>query len=304
MTVADPWTIYWQADNQDSCIASASKTDAEQISRLWQKFAAGLANNSTILDLATGNGAVPLALLRGNPGLQITGVDLAQIDPVRFLSSTDLLESVTFVGGIDVCSMPFESGSFDAATSQFGIEYAPIEAALAEATRVVASGGSLNFLLHHADSEIVAPARTKLREMESLLSDGGVIDRLAGFVRGDVDMNELDAAGMMHLDGVAGRRADVTGQVFRGVNQVIQSVQQHDSEAALELVSSMTMRLRADRDRLTQLTNAALTESDVNSIGDALQQLRVEVHAMSPYCVQPGTDQEALLGWYLQCTKM
>jgi hypothetical protein len=101
----DPWSIYWQADNVDSCVASASKRDAEAIAQLWQDFAVEQPDAASVLDLATGNGTVPLALLRGNESLQITGVDKADIDPLKFLSAPGLLAQVKFAGGIDV-SMP------------------------------------------------------------------------------------------------------------------------------------------------------------------------------------------------------
>jgi len=139
--------------------------------------------------------------------------------------------------------------------------------------------------------------------MESILQPGGVIERLAEFVSGDTGFAELDAAGKEHLDAGAGRTAGVSGQVFEGVTRAIQCVRSGDSSTAKELAKTMTIRLRADRSRLTRLVDAALTQSDVESVGDQLRQQGIEVEILSPFHLQAGTDQQALVGWHLKGKK-
>ena len=295
----DPWNIYWQADNVDSCVASASKRDAEAIGQLWQDFAVEQPDSASVLDLATGNGTVPLALLQGQASLQITGVDKADIDPLKFLSSPGLLAEVKLVGGIDICSLPFEADSFDALTSQFGIEYAPLEAAIASAAAVLKSAGKLNFLLHHTDSEIVAPARPKIREMASLLQYGGLIHCLDAFLKGEQQMDKLEAAGKQHLDSGAGRSSTISGQIFEGVERVIQSLQQGDRRAAQELAMVMATRLRADHDRLVQLTDAALSEQQMQQVSNLLADAGVVVDLLKPLIIHESSTDKALIGWQI-----
>jgi hypothetical protein len=299
----DPWNIYWHADNVDSCVASASKRDAEAIGQLWQDFAADQSSAASVLDLATGNGTVPLALLQGNESLQITGVDKADIDPLKFLSSPGLLAKVEFVGGIDICSMPFEADSFDALTSQFGIEYAPLEAAISSAAAVLKTAGNLKFLMHHSDSEIVTPARLKIREMASLLHYGGLIHCLDAFLKGEQRIDELEAAGKQHLDSGAGRSSKISGQIFEGVERVIQSLQQGDRGAAEELALVMATRLRADHDRLTQLTDAALTEQQMQQLSDQLEEANVVVGQLKPLIIHESSEDQALIGWQISGQK-
>jgi len=171
VVATDSWTIYWQADHPDSCIATGAVHDADTISDFWQSFAQSTAAESRVLDLATGNGTVPLALLQGNTSLLVTGVDRADIDPKKYLASSDLLDPVEFTGGIDVCELPFAAGAFDVLSSQFGIEYAPLEKAVPAIATVLRSGGRLQFVLHHAASDIVVATRKKRKEMEGLLSE-------------------------------------------------------------------------------------------------------------------------------------
>jgi len=302
-STSDPWSIYWQADNLDSCVTSWSIRDTEAISQLWQDFAAGLDADAKVLDLATGNGTVPLALLQGNDSLRITAVDKADIDPQRFLSSPGPLREVDFVGDTDICSLPYDAGSFDAVTSQFGIEYAPLNEAIGPVVSVLKTGGKLSFLMHHADSDVVKPARLKICEMAGLLQPKGLISCLLDFVGGGTDAGELESAGQRHLESGSGRSSQISGQIFEGVNRVMQCWQDNDKKGAAELAAVMALRLQADHDRLSQLNDAALTEEQMQSFGEQVEHAGIIVSVSQPLVIHRGTSDEALIGWELRGEK-
>ena len=44
----DPWTVYWQGDHLESCIASISQQDAKQIALLWEELASQLSDASRV----------------------------------------------------------------------------------------------------------------------------------------------------------------------------------------------------------------------------------------------------------------
>jgi SAM-dependent methyltransferase len=69
-----------------------------------------------------------------------------------------------------LAALPFATGFFDAATSQFGIEYAD-RGALVEAVRVLKPGGRGLFLLHHAGGIIFEACRTRLQAHRHVLPD-------------------------------------------------------------------------------------------------------------------------------------
>lgn len=281
----DGWTRYWQSDRPDSCIATKSPDDVRPIRTFWWDFAANLDAGSRVLDLATGNGTVPQMLLEGNQNLEITGVDRADIDPARYLSQPGLLDGVEFLAKVDIGRMPFDDASFDAVTSQFGIEYATLESAVPEAVRVLRPGGAVRLLLHHADSDVLTPSRIKRREMESLLAVGGVLDCLNAHIEGKLDAAGLEAAGQTHLESDAGRSAKITGQIFDGVNRAVMSLNKGDRPAAATLCSTMMLRLSAERDRLKWLEDAAMTQERFDDIVAMLERRR-GVQTSRAVCLQ------------------
>jgi hypothetical protein len=188
-------------------------------------------------------------------------------------------------------------------TSQFGIEYAPLEAAISSVAAVLKPGGNLSFLMHHTDSEIVAPARLKIREMASLLHLGGLIYCLDAYLKDEQPLSELEAAGKQHLDSGAGRSPKISGQVFEGVERVIQSLQRGDRRAAEELAMVMATRLRADHDRLVQLANAALSESQMHQVSNLLEEAGVAIGQLQPLIIHESSEDNALIGWRISGQK-
>jgi ubiquinone/menaquinone biosynthesis C-methylase UbiE len=295
--MSEPWSLYWQADRLDSAEANHSADDAAAMHMFWRNLAAATPAGGTVIDLATGNGTVPAALLGENPELVITGVDMADIDPVRFLSAPGALASVDFHGGTDIRSLPFDDGSFDVATSQFGIEYTPLQQTIPEAVRVVAKGGVMQLLMHRASSEIVAPAATRRFEMDALLADDGVLQKLAVFVADDTPADDLEAAGEAHLASDVIRTAGITGQIFEGINQAIHLVTTGNRQGARELCATMQMRLAADRDRLQFLEDCALDKPGFDAVVTLLEANGVSTEAAGELRAGAGTEDDFIIGW-------
>jgi ubiquinone/menaquinone biosynthesis C-methylase UbiE len=295
--VDNAWTLYWQADRLESADAVKSDADYEPIRAWWRELAAQLEDGATVVDMATGNGTVPSTLLGANPDLKISAVDKAEIDPLRFLSNPGPLANVDFRGRVDVCAMPFADASFDAVTSQFGVEYAPLAEAAAEAVRVLRKGGVLQLLLHCDNSEIVMPARSRRAEMSALLADGGVLVTLRDFVAGAGTYEELEAAGQALRASGEVQTQGITGQIFSGVNQVIGFMQGGDRHAAAELCETMLLRLGADRDRLEALQAAALDEAAFGELVSRLESDGIVTDVAQPLRTGSSGDADFVIGW-------
>jgi len=67
-------------------------------------------------------------------------------------------------------SLPFTEDCFGAVVSQFGYEYGNSRCAVRELARALAPNARLSFIVHHADSAIVANNRARLNALLAFLS--------------------------------------------------------------------------------------------------------------------------------------
>jgi SAM-dependent methyltransferase len=168
----DSWTSYWRGGALHSCAGSFAGNYAGPIREFWEARFAELPGSAQVLDACCGN--APLSqLLCAHPAFterqaEIDAVDLAEIAPpwVDTLPTTSRAR-VRVHPRVDVALLPFDEGRFALCMSQFGVEYAD-PAALAELRRVLAPGGWLAALIHHAAALPVRIAREELEHADWL----------------------------------------------------------------------------------------------------------------------------------------
>jgi SAM-dependent methyltransferase len=171
------WDRYWHFDRVASCCDEAGRSNYDpRIAEGWRSWFAGLDSGARILDLCTGNGAVALLALEVSDSLgkqfAITGVDRAAIDPAQFaVTRRERLERIEFRGHVEAERLPFADASFDAVTSQYGIEYSDLDRSLPEAVRVLGPGGRLRFGMHAAEGSVVESTRAGLADADFLLDE-------------------------------------------------------------------------------------------------------------------------------------
>jgi demethylmenaquinone methyltransferase/2-methoxy-6-polyprenyl-1,4-benzoquinol methylase len=113
------------------------------LDRSWRRLAveAVIQPGDRVLDACCGTGDLAVAAER--EGGIVTGLDFS---PRMLERARRKSETVTWIEG-DLLELPFEDGSFDAATVGFGVRnVADLEAGLAELRRVLRSGGRLAIL--------------------------------------------------------------------------------------------------------------------------------------------------------------
>lgn len=298
----NPWTLYWQADNLDSCIASQYPEDIDSIKAFWRLLSERISADAKVLDLASGNGAVPSILLQASKALKVTAVDLADIEPSNYVSQAPELKKVSFHPGIDICDLPFPASSFDAVTSQFGIEYAALQHAVPSATRVLRTGGQLQLLMHHISSDVVEPAGKKRQEIDQLLAPGGVVECACAYTAGAVTSEQLEEIGQQYLQSAEHKTQAISGQIFAGVNQIME-LQATNPAAAGALAQTMQLRLRAENSRLQQLQAAAQSSAQIEQLCASLRDADIQINLCEELIINSRDRGDALLGWQLIGTK-
>lgn len=198
-TPQDPhahWSSYWAHGFLHSCGSAFTGNYGDEFSAAWNRFFASLPARARILDVGTGNGAI--AVLARDFALgharefEVHAADAAEIRPDQMSGAL----------GIDTTGIVFHSrtpaertglatAAFTAVTSQFGIEYADWPAAVAEVRRLLEPGGRCCFVMHHADSVIVATSLEEAAHADFLLDTTRVLELARRIMR---RLQRVDAA--------------------------------------------------------------------------------------------------------------
>lgn len=168
------WSVFWRSDQLQSCVPANESDDSDQLLSPWRDFFVALPAGARILDLGTGNGSVAsqaVAVSReASKQFSIHGVDLADIDPSRFVTSAaNLLREITFHPRTPMEKLPFADRHFDAVASQYALEYSQMEKSLSEAMRVLRTGGRFRFLLHADDGVLKSRCQLQRQQAATIL---------------------------------------------------------------------------------------------------------------------------------------
>jgi ubiquinone/menaquinone biosynthesis C-methylase UbiE len=252
------WGQYWQSGGQASCFAGAAAVDTGE---LWQPFIETLPSGARILDMACGGGALTRVLLSRADNPRVMGVDYApDLPPVE---GAELVRSA-------LESQPFESDSFDAVVSQFGMEYADIDAVLAEMSRMLVPAGRFACLMHHADGAVVQQAAQEIAALADLLAEGGIIHGAVELAR----VKEAGAASPALEQRVAQTFAAATQRPLTPTRKwaldFFAEMMEKQAEMPPEYLRNNTYLLHRELSglltRLEAMRNAAKTESEIQQL--------------------------------------
>ncbi len=245
-----------------------------------------LPGGSHVLDVATGNGVLPLHAWRWRQpfDLEVDAVDLADVAPTWWptLPAEDRAR-IRFHGRTQIEALPFETASMDAVLSQYGLEYADLTASTAELRRVARPGARLAWVCHHVDSLPVRLAGVELSHLKSLLADDGLLavalplldcfDRARTPAGRESLMGDREATALRdrfnalqgHLDreAEASECPDVIGDVRLQVQEAIRAAAQGGLAGAQASLQACRRSLEDSQLRLAELRRHALGADDL-----------------------------------------
>jgi SAM-dependent methyltransferase len=289
------WDRYWHFDRIASCFDGAGAANYDDgVAAGWRDFFGGLPTGARILDLCAGNGAAALIAAevgrREAKGFEIVAVDQADIDPPAYVTRhAEDFAAIRFLPGTEAEALPFADASFEAAISQYGIEYSDLARSIPEAVRVLAPGGMLRLVVHAAEGDVAAGARTVIAEADLLLDD---IDLTGCASRGFEALWAVERAG----DEAARPRADAAFAAFQeALARVARQVPQardptmfknsgavlldtfqrrghFDLEQLLAKTGQVESEIRAHRGRLAALIEAALDAAQAEALAAKLRE--------------------------------
>lgn len=279
------WDQFWQDSSAEASYIGATGTHSVFTDH-WIAFFQSLGQlppESRCIDVASGTGIVIQCARThfGDRMPRFTALDLssAAID--------QLTERLPGVEGIvaDAADIPFDSGSFDVVTSQFGAEYAGTKG-IEEAARLVGPQGHLALVLHCRPGAIHDECATSLHVADQVRSarvfplakamfqagfeaaQGGDYQRHERAVRKfRPALRTLQRAIDKHGVGVA------SGFVVRLQNDLEQiggRLQNYDAKEVMNWLSKMSRELLSYRARMKSMTDSAMNQAQLARVCETL----------------------------------
>lgn len=309
------WDTYWQGA-RDSGAYAADGVTHPAVATFWDLALAEVISSQRsirILDIATGSGAVVERLTQRVSGgnCEITCVDFsaAAIESVRgrFPEVTGLVA--------DANSIPLDDSTFDLVTSQFGIEYAG-PAALSEATRLLAPGGTLILMMHVRPGVIYQECAAALdairRTRQSKFVPRALTFFEAGFaaVRGadrssydkaalelNPSIQELESILSEHGEHVAG---ETVVRLYADVQKIHSGIQHYEPDEVLGWLRAMDQELAEYERRMQSMCDSARDANGFAGICEHIRTQGLHVDRSEPLMI----DAKALpIGWILRATR-
>ncbi len=301
------WEAYYRGGAIATCPMGPSSTYTLELRELWLAFFASLGNGARVLDIGTGNGAIALlareTALAAQRQFEIHGSDLAAIDPPRHVpGGATLFAGIRFHPGVPTERLGFETGSFDAVSGQYALEYAEPVRALGEVARVLRPGGRALFVLHHDQSVLIRNARESLAHAALVFEDTRILRKLRRHAAAERESAAAARATWGELSAAATRLQQAAGSsasphflhvVLDGVQQ-LQSARRELGPAGFDReVDRFERDVRAGVRRLNDLVERALSTERIGELVEVARRAGLEGGPAEPQ-LHAG---DKLVGW-------
>lgn len=321
MTKSDPsptersWDTYWRGTGDVSAFSSGGVSHPA-IHSFWSDYFGSLQTRSgelRMIDLATGNGAVVEVAL-GTSHIENSSISCVDISPAAIENVERRFPGVSGIVA-DALAIPMDDSGFELATSQFGVEYAGINA-IYEGARLLVPGGQLAMLLHIEDGSVFKECDDNLSAIRRLC-DAQFIPYAtelfrAGFaaVRGadrvpydnagrqlEPAVKEAEAIMAEYGEHVAG---DTIARLYNDVGRIHSTLPRYDRDEVLSWLENMNGELDAFAERMSSMTDAAMNQDDFAQVCHKLGEDGFTMQRAEQLVPQ---GQDLPLAWVLIATK-
>ena len=281
----ESWDSYWQGA-QSSGAYTGGGSEHPLVLSFWTDYFAEAwerKEQPRIIDIASGNGAV-VEHARNVFGGVLPGFTCLDISE----SAVKILEE-RFPGirGVvsDAANIFLEPGSFDIVTSQFGVEYAGLDA-VESLERLVAPKGELALLLHTRDGVIFRQCTDNLAAVRAMQEAEFTSRCSAMFEAGFALMKGGDpepfqvagralAPAIKAMEDIMKRYGQHVAsgsvlQIYRDVRTIHKRMKHYDCAEVLEWLQKMEHELVAYEGRMASMRSVALDEADFEQVRAAL----------------------------------
>lgn len=289
---AHHWEQYYRSGALVTGPAGRDGGYDQELRERWVEFFSPLPDGASLLDIATGNGAVPYIARQvaqeSARQWRIVGIDQASIDPLAHVpDGAHRLAGIEFMGGVAAESLPFEAASFDAVSGQYALEYTDTTRVVAEMARVCKPGARVAFVLHHAESVLLHNARLSLAQAQFVLVDIKIYRKLRRVVS---MVNEPESA--------VRKAADELRAAIGALKAAVQKAEGMSTALVLEAALDAVPKLLAVRTTMTPAQaerEVAQVEGELRGMVHRLQDLLE--HALDTAAAQDLSQKLARAGF-------
>jgi ubiquinone/menaquinone biosynthesis C-methylase UbiE len=314
-TITNSWDTYWRGSGNAGAFSSGGVSHPV-IKTFWLDFfelAKSNYKNPRIIDIASGNGAVVESALKvfEDNLKEITALD------VSTAAIKNINERYPKVKGVvtDASSIPLDDGCFDIVTSQFGVEYAGIDA-IFEASRLVADRGLLTLLLHTESGSIHQECQQSLDAVEKLQASNFILFATQMF---DAAFKTMQGANRLAYEQAANKLApainvledimrqygqhvagDTLSRLYNDVGEIHQRIQHYQPDDVLGWLNKMDLELNAYTERMSSMNKSSINELDFALITTELINQGFLIESAEKLAVP---EQEHPMAWILIAKK-
>lgn len=294
------WDTYWRG-SRDRAAFAGEGVDHPLVGKFWQHALIGCQRagvQQKLLDVASGNGAVidtvqsVFGELSGNNTIDVTCLDFSD---AAINSLTGRYPSVEGMVG-DAREIPLPDQSFDIATSQFGVEYAGIEA-VAEMARLVKCGGTIVLLMHVQGGMIDRECENNFNSIKALRGINFMLVAQKVFSEARTCLQSKDPENsraaydaavqemrpiFTEFKSILARFGDGTAggtllTLYREVDRIHSRIMHHDLDEVLTWLKTMDEELNAYSGRMDSMRQSAVDDDGYKRIRDLLLQREFEI---------------------------
>ncbi|RMB12079.1 class I SAM-dependent methyltransferase [Eilatimonas milleporae] len=298
---SEDWGDFWSRSAIDACTAQFPDDARKTIADHWRGIFAALPDGISILDVATGRGAVLHLAQNTLPslnGVSMLGVDQAEIETAA-LPAGDAAP-IVIKGGIDAADLPLPDGAFDLVTSQFGLEYADFHRALGECIRVCR--GRFVALVHAADGIVVRQNGAQSGQIGWLMGEIGFTRLLKDHFAAP---SRTSAGHMDHALTAIRERArteenpGMLAKLYNDALELQNLAARYPVAEILNMIDGMEYRMAAHAMRMRALADAGRDANEMQAAAALLEAAGFAAPSLAPERTQSGH----LVGWWIDAAR-
>lgn len=305
MEQSQQWSDYWQKEGAGAEVFVDNEGNkSSQLESYWKQKLAdlNLRAETKIIDIASGAGSV-FSNLSENHQFELYAQDISEkaldIQHDRIEGITPILSSAE--------NIPCENEFFDLVVSQFGIEYAGIEA-FVEAARILKVNGQLIFLSHYENGYIDSQNQLQLEGVE-LIEQLDFINKCINLTHLVYDKNPQNPEQVMDeftnaepvLEKYTHKNPKgVHCHLYQGFRKLFSNRSSYLEKDLIDWLNGMKEEVINTKARLTEMRKAAISEKKLANIVEQLKKSNIADIAFEPMSLK-NTDKP--LAWIISGKK-